>query len=321
MENAAKKKKLLYSVALLFVCLVLTLTTSLTFAYFFNRRGETASYKVGQVKLDMVIGTYTDREYASMGDTNYNQVPYQAEPVKQLIPNMPMFKMARVELARKRDESGNAEWGEYAARACYIRVRFYFEFVGEDGKDLLREGSPLSDTQKGSLSTYLTGMSTQLAGSGTHSNKVYAWATAGDSCFYLVHQQENLDTANPQNITMFELTSDGMLIEPTTPNVYEDDSVMEDDHGSREGAFAYLTTSEFRYPSSATNFPFVLYEDGGKKFISLRVTLISEAIQSEYLSKVDENGNTVPVTSLADVKSLMDETFGTVQAEEPEPGA
>ena len=253
MENAEKKKKLLYSIALLFICLVLTLSTSLTFAYFFNRRGETASYRVGQVKLDMYLGELDEDEYReAYGDTNYSYI--ELDPVKQLIPNMPMFTKSKIELARKRDNGGNLIEGEYDARSCYVRLRFFFEFVGEDGRNLLTgSSSPLTDADQASLRLYLGNLSSQLASSGVYHNGVYNWVSGNDSCFYLVKHRDGLESADLKTVEMYELKSTGSLVvDGSRP--YGDSMVFDDEKGSREGAYAYLTTGEFRYPSTAENF-------------------------------------------------------------------
>lgn len=303
MENAVSKKKTIFTFALFFVCLVFTLSTSFTFAYFFNKRGETGRYLVGQVKVDIDFGEYNYNDEHS--DNNYATIDKGGGvtvDVKQVLPNMPIFQAVRVALAHERTVTGEGDERKvrvtYMARGCYVRVRFSLEFLKEDN-------SPLSTEELQRYDDYITQVNDALAGCQIYSTEMYTWKTNGDGCFYLVTS----DSVRDDNSQMFALgTTLDKIEKPGVAIDGVDDKASSSDDGFTRDAFAYLTRDAFRYPivGEFNNGVVTYYENGKQRYYIIKIKLTAEAIQSEYLC--DENGN--PITTMNEICYLMNESFG-----------
>lgn len=278
MKVSISKKRMLYIFALLFVCLIFTLTCSFTFAYFFNRRGETASYFVGQVKVQMTVSKVGGGEIVG------SQAGF---PLDQVVPNMPIFEDVSVSLP--------FEGTRYTARACYLRVKFFFEITGQNGEKLEDLNLPNKDKDGNNITRqdftdYIDEVLAALATCPIYSTSEYSWKyDINDGCYYLVQTPTSPDDKvaemDTDELQMFELSEFG-----TTQ--------------------AYLTVGSFHYPNVG-NFPNIAYKQGLKtKFFKLKLNLMSEAIQSEYLViKPDGSDNYIPVRHMADVQKLMNENL------------
>lgn len=304
MENAVSKKKTIFTFALFFVCLIFTLSTTFTFAYFFNKRGETGRYLVGQVKVDIDFGEYNYGGEHS--DNNYSTIDKGGGvtvDVKQVLPNMPIFQAVRVALAHERTVQGEGEERKvrvtYKARGCYVRVRFSLEFLKEDN-------SSLSEEELAKYDDYIEQVNVALANCEIYKTEMYTWKTNGDSCFYLV----TTDSANTTSPQMFPLGTTMEKIEKPGDSIDNSNDLASDaDDGFTRDAFAYLTRDAFTYPIVGEfNNGVVTYKDnfGRERYYIIKIKLTAEAIQSEYLC--DENGD--PITSMEDICYLMNESFG-----------